>query len=395
MTRSSTSPEAVPRALVGFDGFIDDICTAVSGRGSMEAGDFTEFTGIAGFAERLGACAGRSTNIELVVREERFGGNGPLLAGGLASLGAATTYVGCVADEERAGSVHPVFAAFASRCGRVVPLAAPSRTECLEFADGKVMFNKVFRVGREAASMQGVRWAGVLEACGGLEAVRAMVGGCSLVGIVNWSIMAGVEDIVEGLARDVLGHIPPTAPGVAVPRRVLIDISDPAKRSAADIRRFMGLLGAVQRVCPVTLGLNLSEAEQVWGAVGAGTALGAGSDMRARCVALAREVRGGVGLEYVVVHPREGAAGAGAGGAVWVEGPFTPTPRLSTGAGDHFNAGLGWALMQGMTLEEALAFAVATSGAYVRDAESPSRERVLTLLSRGATPQNVGPAGRA
>lgn len=376
-----------PNAFVGFDGFIDVICTAVAGRSGMEPGAFDPFPGIPAFADRVAASAGRSTNIELVVHEERFGGNGPLLAGGLAALGVGTTYAGCVADDVNASVVHPAFRAFAARCERVVPLARPSRTECLEFADGKVMFNKVCTLGDAPGSMQSVRWEHVVRGCGGIAALRDCVSKCSLVGIVNWSIMAGVEDIWAGLARDVLTQITPTAAGAAAPRRVLVDLSDPAKRSRADMDRGMKALTRLHAACPVTLGLNLSEAEQVCAVVaGEGVVRAAASRPLAdKCTALAAAVREAVAVECVVVHPREGAAAVRTcpvgTEAVWVDGPFTPTPRLSTGAGDHFNAGLGLGLMLGLPLAECLRVATATSGAYVRDAQSPSRSRLLEVMA--------------
>jgi fructose-1-phosphate kinase PfkB-like protein len=374
-----------PRALVGFDGFIDVICTAVSGRASMEPGDYTTFTGIGQFADRVAASAGRSTNIELVVHEERFGGNGPLLAGGLAALGVETTFVGCVGDDAGAG-VHPVFQPFARRCARVVPIARPSRTECLEFTDGKVMFNKVFAEGHEHGSMQGVRWGDVVHACGGVAALRGLVASCSLVAIVNWSIMAGVEDIWAGMTADVLTHIPPAAPGWGTPRRVLVDISDPAKRTRDDVRRAMHALGALHQACPVTLGLNLSEAEQVCAALLGDVAARAtlALPLAGRSQSLARDILGALNVECVVVHPREGAAGActrtGKVETCWVDGPFTPTPTLSTGAGDHFNAGLGLGLMLDLPLADALALGAATSGAYVRTGVSPGVPQVEPLL---------------
>ncbi len=371
--------------MVGFDGFIDVISTAVDARASMEPADYRAFTDIRAFAGRVEAAAGKSTNIELVVHEERFGGNGPLLAGGLAALGVETTFVGCVKGDT-VGTVHPVFRSFAQRCARVVPLASPGRTECLEFSDGKVMFNKVFTQGREGESMQSVRWGGVVEACGGVGALRAMVASCSLLAIVNWSIMAGVEDIWAGLARDVLAQIPAEAPGAGTPRRILIDISDPAKRTREDIQRAVRAVAELHKACPVTLGLNLSEAEQVCAAVVGDGAVQrvASAPLSDRCVAFATAIREAAGIEGVVVHPREGAGGvfvrAGVVESAWVDGPFTPTPKLSTGAGDHFNAGLGLGLMLGLPLRELLGFATATSGAYVRDGESPARARVESML---------------
>ena len=105
---------------------------------------------ICAFAGRCADAAGKSTNIEQVLLEDRFGGNGPLMAGGLAQLGMQVDYIGAVGQ----GSdlhLHPVFGPFARRCRRVIPVAEPSTTDCLEFDDGKLMFNNT-------ANVQDVTW---------------------------------------------------------------------------------------------------------------------------------------------------------------------------------------------------------------------------------------------
>ena len=63
-----------------------------------------------------------------------------------------------------------------------------------------------------------------------------------------------------------------------------------------------------------------------------------------------------------------------------VDGPFTDTPKISTGAGDHFNAGFCLANILGLSDEEAVAAAVGTSGYYVRNAASPSLADLIQFL---------------
>jgi len=57
-------------------------------------------------------------------------------------------------------------------------------------------------------------------------------------------------------------------------------------------------------------------------------------------------------------------------------------PRLSTGAGDHFNAGFAFGQVCGLPLDECLATGCGVSGAYVRDAQSPSRDRLIAFLNQ-------------
>ena len=55
-----------------------------------------------------------------------------------------------------------------------------------------------------------------------------------------------------------------------------------------------------------------------------------------------------------------------------MDGPYVGKPLISTGAGDHFNAGYNLGRLLGGTLEQCLQLGVGTSGFYVRSAKSPS-----------------------
>jgi sugar/nucleoside kinase (ribokinase family) len=70
-------------------------------------------------------------------------------------------------------------------------------------------------------------------------------------------------------------------------------------------------------------------------------------------------------------------------GAWWSEGPFTDNPKITTGAGDHFNAGFSIARLCGFSPLTSLAIATCTSGHYVRTAQSPSTGQVVDLLKQG------------
>jgi sugar/nucleoside kinase (ribokinase family) len=365
---------AAPPALVGFDGFIDTIIDAVDVRTDMSPNGYRRIPTISAFAARCAAAAGRSANIERVVRERRFGGNGPLMAGALARLGSSVTFIGAVGDG--AGGLDPVFAPFADRCRRVIATGPPSHTDCLEFDDGKLMFN-------ETAAVQGVTWEHIVEVAG-LEELIRIVDGARVIGIVNWSLLAGVPGIWRGLMRDVLPRVS------SAPRRVMIDLSDPSKRTDADVREAMDLLRALNASGPaVTLGLNLNEAGRIGLLAGLSGALGlesSGEDLRQRAGA----IRERLGLDSVVVHRHTGAAAADGASAAWFAGPYTKTPRLSTGAGDHFNGAFAFARAVGMPIAECLAVGCAASGAYVRDSQSPTRERVVAFLSDLPRPEEAG-----
>ncbi len=357
-------------ALAGFDGFIDTIIHLVDTRTNMGRTGYTRLRTISRFAERCAAAAGRSTNIEQVWVEDRFGGNGPLLAGALASLGMPTTYIGAVADPKDSGSVHKVFEGFTRRCRAVIALSPPSTTLCMEFDDGKIMLN-------ETSAVQSVTWERVVSVVG-MDRLIRLAAESSLLGIVNWSLLGGVAGIWRGLAREVL---PKAYARTARELRVFIDLSDPAKRRDEDIKDALEVLREMEQLpgVSVTLGLNLAEGERIARVADAGEIAAASAD--GALLDAAVRLRGALRLDCVVIHPRDGAAAANAAGHAGVfAGSLAEQPMISTGGGDHFNAGFAFAQVHGLALDQCLAAGCATSGLYVRDAASPTLRRVTEFL---------------
>jgi sugar/nucleoside kinase (ribokinase family) len=359
---------AAVRAVVGFDGFIDSIIRVVDQRHSMQPDDFRPVTTITGFADRCAAAAGKSTNMELHVVERRFGGNGPLFASAMASLGASVTFIGAVGTPDDPALLSPVYQPLADRCERVYPVAPAASTDALEFDDGKLMLGKT-------ASVQAVSWQ-LLKETVGLDELRTIFERSSTIGIVNWVMLQGVEGIWRGLMDEVLPKLESTSP-----RRIFIDLCDPAKRTDEDVRRAAGFLTELNSHMKLTLGLNQSEAERMGRVLGVDIYEGPGNQSLGSAMQhAAASIRARLGISCCVVHPRQGAAAADTNTSAWFEGPFTMKPKISTGAGDHFNGGFAFAQDLGLCLDECLAVGCATSGAYVRDAASPGNNRLIEFL---------------
>ena len=82
-------------------------------------------------------------------------------------------------------------------------------------------------------------------------------------------------------------------------------------------------------------------------------------------------IRDALDIQMVMAHPVEFAACATLDGSWAVPGPHTTTPKITTGAGDHLNAGFCLGLMLGFDPENALKLGVLYSGYYVRTADPP------------------------
>jgi sugar/nucleoside kinase (ribokinase family) len=133
----------------------------------------------------------------------------------------------------------------------------------------------------------------------------------------------------------------------------------------------------------VILGLNLKEATQVAEVLG----LPDRTDREAAIEEDAAEIRRALNLACVVIHPRKAAAAATEFESSRFPGPFVQLPKISTGAGDHFNAGFCLGRILGMGLEESLCAGVASSGYYVRTAESPSALELAGFIDELPAPE--------
>ena len=356
--RTALAHSGEHRALVGFDGFVDTIVSAVGlRRGPGE--DFSPIATIPEFAQRIAGAAGKSANYELYPRLEKLGGNAPIMANALAAAGAGVTVIAALGRPQ----VHPVFAELAARA-RTFSLCAPATTTAVEFEDGKLMFGQM-------RSLDEITYERICEVLGE-PAFVAELASAGLVALVNWTMVPNMTAIFEALLTRALPRLP-AAPG----RTIYFDLSDPEKRSPADLRGALAAIAGFESFGRVTLGLNLKEAQQVAAALAVTPAAGDEAGLREMCAA----IRARLSVATVVVHPRESAACATAAGTWWIPGPYASQPKIATGAGDHFNAGFATGQLLGLAPEACLTLGAATSGHYVRTATSPSLADLQTFLA--------------
>ena len=351
------------KATVGFDGFVDEIIAVVDKRHDFERYD--PIRTIALLGGKISNAAGKSSNYELIVKQMKLGGNGPIMANALASAGIGVTYVGNLGYP----NVHPVFEDFATRA-KVISIGEPGHTDALEFDDGKLMLGKI-------TSMNDVNWDNLARRVGGEPKIDALVQDASLIAMVNWTMLPYMSQIWEKL----LDRGVPNRQGGT--RTLFVDLADPEKRNHADIRHAMELLTRFEKQVDVVLGLNLKEAGEICEVMG----ISMGGEPEEMIEPTARAIREKLDLSCVVVHPRRSAAAATRDASGTFFGPFVQQPKISTGAGDHFNAGFCLGRTLGFELEECLCTGVATSGYYVRTAQSPSAEHLAEFITNLPAPQ--------
>jgi sugar/nucleoside kinase (ribokinase family) len=344
------------RITIGLDGFVDEIISVVHKRESAEK--FTRVPTLAAFGARISAAAGKSANAELVVERVKLGGNGPIMANALATFGARVTYIGNLGYP----NLHPVFAEFARRA-TVYSIAEPGITDALEFDDGKIMMGK-------HASLGDVNWKNLVERVGH-KTLEDCFAAASLVGLQNWTMLPHMSDIWEHVLADVCPAMPEQ------PRHTFFfDLADPEKRDPGDIRHAVELISRFQKYFEVYLGLNEKESFEIAEALDYKGAHDGEEAVRA----VTKFIHDNLKISAVVVHPRAYAVAASADGTIKANGPFVGKPLISTGAGDHFNAGFCLGKLIGADNEISLQLGVGTSGYYVRTAHSPNALELADFL---------------
>lgn len=342
----TAKPENI-HGVIGFDGFVDEIIAVVDKRYSNR--NFDRIATITDFAARAAQAAGKSANLELVVKTQKLGGNGPIMANALAAIGVKLTYIGNLGFPQ----VHPVFQEFADRV-EVLSLGEPCHTDALEFDDGKLMLGKL-------GPISDISWELILERVG-QNRLDKLLSESQLLGMVNWTMIPAMNDIWEQMLRFTLPKLP-------AHRRILfVDLADPEKRTREDVAAGLKILSQMTKYLEVILGLNLKEAQQIAEVLH----IRLPADVESELAQLATDIRQAMNVHTVVIHPRSGAAAATASGSASFAGPFIQQPLISTGAGDHFNAGFTAGRLLGFDLDEALCLGTATSGYYVRHAKSPT-----------------------
>lgn len=337
--------------LLGFDGFIDEIIQVVDERENPDR--FTRIQSINSFSERIARASGLSSNLELVPLHVKLGGNGPIMANALKAQEYRIFYIGSLGKDE----INPVFRDFVQGLYRVISLADPGHTDALEFYDGKIMLGKM-------SSLQDVNWDNLIEVISEQE-LTGILSETALIGFTNWTMLIGMNSIIRGFS-EIFGRL-------SRPPLVFIDLADPQKRTREDILEVLGLISQLEKQTRVILGMNKHESSLVMEVL---------EKKEENITERAMLIRAILGISAVVIHPVDGAAVATPGLAAWLNGPYTLTPRLTTGAGDNFNAGFCHAWLCGLSPQECLAAGVGTSGFYVRNGYSPSRQELTDFMRR-------------
>jgi hypothetical protein len=345
------------KALIGLDGFVDEVVHVVDKRTGID--DFIRLESMAEYGRRIAKSAGLSTNIEMVTVQQKLGGNGPIFANALIAYGMDLTYIGALGVPD----IHPIFKEMVSGC-RAISIADPARTDAIEFFDGKIISSKL-------ETFKEVNWKSIREKVG-IENLVKMIDECRLVGFENWTMVHYMSEIFEHILSEVLPKLSPKEDKPVI----FFDLADPEKREPGDIAHALDLIGQFASHFSVVLGLNKKEACEIAELLG----MKIGSYNAQKLSEMAEYIYAKIHVEILFIHPTKEAYAISREGCFHVQGPYCKQPKLTTGAGDNFNAGFIFGIAAGFGIKDSLILGTATSGFYVRKARSPKLPEIMEFL---------------
>lgn len=359
LTMLDHPPEAgLPRAFVGLDGYIDKIQHPVQTQTERGA---TYFPSLEAFGERIVRASHQSAQIELFTQEIKAGGNAPIMAHALGCLGIKTLCLGTLGVP----NINPVFASMNGNC-EVLSIGAAAETNALEFGDGKLILS-------ELSTFDKIDWEYVKENAG-LNKLKKNLHDAQLIALVGWCNLPHATDIWKGFLNDIVSKSDPTS------RHFFFDLADPSKRSDGQIAEVLDVINAYAAHGTVTLGLNENETHKIYEAI---KRINGGKATEKALQDRAQAVFDHLSIERLLVHPIDCCYGFRRGEEpAFLAGRQVKQPKVSTGGGDNFNAGFYFADLQGFSLSQSMIIAMATSGAYVQNGQSPDREALRQYLQR-------------
>jgi hypothetical protein len=345
---------------VGLDGFVDKIAAAVDRR--TGPGDcFSKMETIGHFARRISEAASKNANVEWFPVCEKMGGNGPLLANALLLTGAWVRYVGLLGKP-----IHPLFRDFA-RQTKAISLGQPGETHAVEFEDGKILFG--YTCPLDVLTYEHL--VGVV----GEQSLTEIFAGSDLVALQNWTMIYGMNGILNGIVRYILPQIP-----VSSSPEWFFDLSDPQKRSVEDLNFALDCFKHFASRGHTSLSFNRGEAEQI------GRTLNIpfdGFEPEVLAKWLSR-IRTRLSIDAVALHCAQMSACDTANGFASAHCFDLDCKVCLTGSGDHFNA--GFLVGRLLALDDAVCLRLgnAFAGAYISSGNAPTLADVRQFVRRSA-----------
>lgn len=333
---------------LGFDGFIDKILKPIKIKSEKST---VSFRTMEEFSAYLKEKSGKSCSIDMETLQEKIGGNMPIAANALGNLGCKTVCVGALGFPE----IVPMFRNMSSNC-KLVSVSNPGYCSSLEFDDGKLMLATNTYIDQLDYDMLIGRVT--------KEAMIKYLDHCDAVAFLNWGELIHSNDIWGNILKDILPECTFKEKKV-----MLVDFSDFSKRKSREITKMLQLMEDYSKYFDITVSLNENELELFFDKLDLDVA---GNTLEDKVIALSKQFI----CKNFVVHLLNFSQYVKEGNVYTVEKEVIKDPKVITGGGDNFNAGLLFGLLLGLEMEDAIRVGAGLSCLYVRDGKKVTFQKL-------------------
>lgn len=331
---------------LGFDGFVDAVFKVIRLKDQRGTSYFESVAEFGKYTLKKGA---GNFSLELEELTTKLGGNMPIMANALASLGTDVSCIGAMGKP----SLHPVFKPLSEKAS-LHSFADPGLTTAMEFNEGKILLAQM-------TSLNKVDWSSIMGTFD-LDLLVKLFTHRDLIGILNWSELHHSTSMWKGLLDDIL---PKTIASASKPVG-FFDLSDCSKRSEVSIVEALDLLKAFSKYWRVVLSLNLNETREVY------KALTGNSFQLPRLESIGEKLIQRLEVDTLLIHHSKQALAFSLKEISKMNSTIINNPMLSTGAGDNFNAGFCAGLLMETDLQSSLGLGHAVANYYMQKGMSPT-----------------------
>jgi hypothetical protein len=371
-------------ALIGFDGFIDKIFR-------IKRNNDVFFEKSNQFGEYILDKKGNSFSLEIEGVLTKIGGNAVILANALANLGIKNNLIASLGFPHK----NPLFEKIHSNC-TLHSYAEPGITYAYEFADSKIML-------AQNGPLNTINWENLKELIG-LEKLINLFEINYLYCLLNWSEIKGMTSIWQGILQEILPKLSENKK-----RTTFFDLADCSNRDSNDLKNILSVISAYTKYSKVILSLNKNETEVIFHSLF--------SEKNESFREMGEIIFSELNIDKLILHHSKESfcisqneiplKGAYTNRTMNIRGfhetirkqlytheticsktYFQENPFISTGAGDHFNAGFCTAILNEFSIESSLQFANATAHLYISSGQSPNFNQVSYFIDNQVDANN-------
>jgi hypothetical protein len=342
------------KVFAGFDGFVDTIVKIVKTKRKNKSPEF--FRSKREFAKYILEKGESSFGLELGEESTRIGGNMPIFSNALGGFGVQVNCVGTLGYPQ----IHPVFKHLSANC-KLYSFGNAGISTAYEFNDGKMLIAQM-------GELNTLGWNDLVSIIGVNELTSASQY-TDLLCLLNWSEIEKATEIWLGLLNEVVAIENKSDQN----RYAFFDLADCSRKSKDSIREMLDLVNQYGKYRKVFLGLNRNESSGVAAALLKGKRT---SEFHKQ----AEKIFESMNIEGLVLHSSKEAILISNNGFFSADSFYNKHPLVSTGAGDHFNAGFCTGLMLEAEPSTCVALAHCVSGCFVESGMSPGWKELIPFL---------------